>query len=163
MTWQEVCDDPTLQDLPYRIELNRWGNIEMSRTSPNWHGEMISRIGCLLHDLQAGGVVSVITAVDTVENTKVVDVAWISSARRRANASEYSYAPAPEICVEIFTPADFQEVQIHRGQLYLQAGAEEFWLCNRSGGLQFLDAAGPLERSRLCPDFPVKVESHRQR
>ncbi len=30
MTWEEVCDDPRLQDLPYKIELNQWGNIEMS-------------------------------------------------------------------------------------------------------------------------------------
>lgn len=30
MKWQEVCEDKALQDLPYKIELNRWGQIVMS-------------------------------------------------------------------------------------------------------------------------------------
>ena len=156
MTWQQVCDDPLLQDLPYRMELNKWGNIVMSRIPPTWHGELISQIGSRLHDTQAKGIVSIVTAVDTSENTKVVDVAWISSERRRANPSEYSYAVAPEICVEIITPEDFLEDQMHRGELYLQAGAEEFWLCDKSGDLRFFDTNGALERSRLCPEFPIK-------
>ena len=50
---------------------------------------------------------------------------------------------------------------MHKGQLYLQAGAEEFWLCNELGDVRFFDATGPLERSRLCPDFPAKIEFRR--
>ncbi len=156
MTWQQVCDDPTLQDLPYRIELNKWGNIEMNRIPPIWHGELISQIGSRFYDLLASGIVSVVTAVDTAENTKVVDVVWMSSARHRANPSEYSYAPAPEICVEIMTPDDFLDEQMHRGELYLQAGAQEFWLCDKSGEMRFFDVRGPLERSRLCREFPTR-------
>lgn len=30
MNWQEVCADRALQDIPYKIELNRWGQIVMS-------------------------------------------------------------------------------------------------------------------------------------
>ena len=37
MTWDEVLADRCLQDLPYKIELNRWGNIEMS-PARNRHG-----------------------------------------------------------------------------------------------------------------------------
>ncbi len=157
MTWQEVCDNPSLQNLPYRMELNRWGKIEMRRVPPPWHGETIARVGFLLRDLMPGGLVSTITAVDTAENTKVVDLVWISHERRRANASEYSYSPAPEICVEILEPTDTLEDQSHRRQLLMGAGASEFWLCNRQSDMQFFDAGGPLEHSRLCPDFPVKV------
>ena len=29
MTCQEVCEDKDLADLPYKIELNRWGQIIM--------------------------------------------------------------------------------------------------------------------------------------
>lgn len=50
---------------------------------------------------------------------------------------------------------------MHKGGLYLQAGAEEFWLCNELGDVRFFDASGPLERSRLCADFPVKIEFRR--
>lgn len=37
MTWEEVCADPSLQDLPYKIELNRWGKIVMGPASRH-HG-----------------------------------------------------------------------------------------------------------------------------
>ena len=30
MNWQEVCDDPSLQDLPYKIELNQYGEVIMN-------------------------------------------------------------------------------------------------------------------------------------
>ena len=33
LRWAEVCRDPSLQDLPYKIELNSWGKIEMSPAS----------------------------------------------------------------------------------------------------------------------------------
>ena len=30
MQWQDICDDKLLQDLPYKVELNQWGQIVMS-------------------------------------------------------------------------------------------------------------------------------------
>jgi hypothetical protein len=30
MNWQEACADPSLTDLPYKIELNQWGQTIMS-------------------------------------------------------------------------------------------------------------------------------------
>ena len=47
MTWEEVCNDRSLQDLPYKIELNKWGNIEMSPVRAR-HGEFQFRIAYLL-------------------------------------------------------------------------------------------------------------------
>jgi len=35
--WQQVIDSPFLQDLPFKIELNKWGKILMSPASNN-HG-----------------------------------------------------------------------------------------------------------------------------
>ena len=50
MNWQEVCDDPHLQDLPYKVELNRFGQILMSPAS-NEHGYFLPFV-----DSQAGPV-----------------------------------------------------------------------------------------------------------
>ena len=33
MKWAEVCEMPVLQNLPFKIELNEWGNIVMSPAS----------------------------------------------------------------------------------------------------------------------------------
>ena len=42
-------------------------------------------------------------------------------------------------------------------RLYLEAGAEEVWLCNAQGQMQFFNADGQLERSKRVPDFPAQV------
>ena len=51
MTWEEVCDHPLLQDLPFKIELNKWGNIEMS-PARNRHAEYQGEIEFLLRTLK---------------------------------------------------------------------------------------------------------------
>ncbi len=157
MTWEEVCADPALQDLPYKIELNQWGQIVMSPARSR-HAEYQAEIAHLLRLQKPDGVSMTEGGVETAENVKVPDVSWVSFERRRATPHEFAYAVAPEICVEIISPSNFLEEQMHKGQLYLQAGAEEFWLCDERGAVQFFNADGPLERSRLCPEFPSKVE-----
>lgn len=39
MEWQQVIENPFLQDLPFKIELNKWGKILMSPASNN-HGNI---------------------------------------------------------------------------------------------------------------------------
>lgn len=157
MTWEEVCADPNLQDLPYKIELNQWGNIEMS-PAKSYHFEFQLRIGYLLQSLLPDGVAVTECAIETSEKTKVADVAWVSRERRRRIRREVSYAEAPEICVEVRSmsngPAEMQK----KRRLYFEAGALEFWLCDEEGRMSFFSADGSLPRSVLCPDFPVQVE-----
>jgi len=43
MKWQEVIDNPHLKDLPFKIELNRCGSIEMNPTS-NRHAFIQARL-----------------------------------------------------------------------------------------------------------------------
>ena len=162
MTWEEVLADRSLRDLPYKIELNRWGQIVMS-PARNRHGKHQSRIAYLLQTQKPDGVVVTECAVQTADNAKVPDVAWTSFARydTAAEPDELYTDTAPEICVEIVSPSNPREEQMHKGALYLQAGAEEFWLGNELGDVRFFDASGPLERSRLCPDFPAKIEFRR--
>ena len=156
MTWAEVCDNPRLQDLPFKIELSGWGNIEMSSVSSH-EREHQAAIAHLLQVHMPDGVAGTNVGVDTVENTKVPDVIWSSFERRRTIPHEISWASAPEICVEIFSPRNMLEEQMHKGQLYFQAGAGEFWLCDERGHMQFFDADGRLERSRICSEFPARV------
>ena len=156
MTWEEVCADPSLQDLPYRIELNKWGNIEMS-PARNRHGEFQGEIEFFLRTLMSGGIAFPECGVQTAENVKVPDVVWVSYEHRRKTSHEFAYAIAPEICVEIISPSNHPDEQMHKGQLYLQAGAKEFWLCDEHGNMRFFDATGPLEQSALCPKFPIQV------
>ncbi len=162
MTWDQVLADPCLQDLPYKIELNKQGRIEMSPASSR-HGKFQGRIAQLLGAMKPDGYAMTECPVKTSENVKVPDVAWISYARDDAAAEPdklYSDT-APEICVEIVSPSNAPDDLLHKGRLYLRAGAEEFWLCSELGDVRFFDARGPLEHSLLCPEFPAKIEFRR--
>lgn len=75
MNWAQVIQDPSLTDLPYKIELNEWGNIEMSPAT-NRHNMLQSKILLKLKELIAEGDVFVECSVLTAKNVKVADVVW---------------------------------------------------------------------------------------
>jgi hypothetical protein len=47
---------------------------------------------------------------------------------------------------------------MHKGMLYFEAGAKEFWLCDGNGNMTFHTQEGKTERSALVPGFPGRVE-----
>ena len=157
MTWEEVCADPSLQDLPYKIELNRWGKIEMSPAS-RYHGIYQAEITHLLRVLRPDGVVATEAPVETGENTKVPDVSWTSRARHLQLKDEKTFTIAPEICVEVVSPGNTAEELLGKRDLYFGAGALEFWLCDELGKMSFFSTEGSLTHSVLCPEFPPRVE-----
>ena len=80
LRWAEICSDPALQDLPYKIELNAWGKIEMSPAS-NRHARLQGRIGCRVGATTGGrrGCVVDEASVLTDIGVRVPDVAWAST------------------------------------------------------------------------------------
>lgn len=157
MTWPEVCDDKRLADLPFKVELNRFGKIEMSPTR-NIHGYFASEIAQRLKQLMGSGKTLVECAVNTAEGVKVADAAWASDRTFVVIRNEASCSTAPEICVEVTSPSNQRAEIDFKRQLYLRAGAREFWVCDEEGNVEFFGADGVLERSALCPSFPRKLD-----
>lgn len=157
MTWLEVCEDRQLRDLPYKIELNRWGKIEMSPTRGS-HVILQARIQRLLSQLLPDGEALPECPIKTSENVKVADVGWCSSKRLAKIKNQVAFSIAPEICVEILSDSNTVHEMTTKRSLYFQADALEFWLCDKRGRIRFYNANGPLKHSALCPDFPGKVE-----
>ena len=52
--WEQLCADPSLRDLPYKIETNRLNKIIMSPAS-NWHGGLQAEISRLPGNLVPKG------------------------------------------------------------------------------------------------------------
>jgi hypothetical protein len=75
MEWSQVLQDKSLADLPYKIELNEWGKIEMSPLS-NVRGMIQAEISLQLRNLLKTGEVLLKCSVLTSKNVKVADVAW---------------------------------------------------------------------------------------
>ena len=156
MTWNEAVEDPVLDGLPYKIELNRYGNIIMSPTL-NPHGLRQFRIGSLLSSLLPGGMVGTEMAVQTSDNVKVADVAWFTAEHARIVADEDVCSKAPAICVEITSKSNYQRELDEKKALYFEAGAEEVWICDRAGKMIFHTPEGRVATSPRCPDFPALI------
>jgi hypothetical protein len=79
LTWEDVCSDQSLRDLPFKIELNRLNQIVMSPAHPR-HSRLQSKISRILGDLLSDGEAIVELAIETQDSTKVPDVVWASKA-----------------------------------------------------------------------------------
>ncbi len=156
LTWQDVLDDPSLQDLPYKIELNERGEIVMSPAT-NRHGLYQTTISDLLRDHTLGGERITECSVQTRKGVKVADVAWLSDTFFAQYGLDTPYDHAPEICVEIISPSNSSLTIKEKIELYLERGAKEVWTCDLTGQVQFYSVKGGLERSVIAPEFPVNI------
>jgi len=157
MKWEEVCEHKQLQDLPFKIELNKWGQIVMSPVKIK-HSFYQGRIQRLLESLLKTGEVMPECAINTSDGVKVADVVWCSEARFDQIQDEISASIAPEICIEVKSSGNtFDEMEFKK-QLYLEAQAIEVWLCNEQGEIRFYNQQGELENSLLVPDFPQQIK-----
>jgi Uma2 family endonuclease len=68
-----------------------------------------------------------------------MDAAWLSNQRRASKSNDPLYLIAPEICIQVESPANSMEEMMERKRLYFERGAEEFWLCNLNGKVTFYD------------------------
>jgi Uma2 family endonuclease len=156
MNWQEVCEYPDLQNLPFKIELNEYGNITMSPIKV-YHSAFQGEIEYLLHLIMKTGKTLPKCAVKTCLGTKVADVAWISLERFAQVKYEVECSIAPEICVEVLSSSNSLGEMAAKQQLYFEQGAIEVWICNEAGHIQFHDKTGPLEQSGIAIGFPSKI------
>jgi Uma2 family endonuclease len=157
MNWQEVCEHPSLQNLPFKIELNEKGQIVMSPVKVI-HSFLQGKIEQLIRMHLKDGEAMPEYAVRTAKGTKVVDVAWISADRLRSVIRETESPIAPEICVEIFSESNTEAEMAEKRLLYFEKGALECWICSESGEISFFDPEGPLPRSSLIPAFPKTID-----
>ena len=153
LTWEEICADPVLGELPYKIETNRHEQIIMSPTR-YYHGGHAAKIAILLERLMNGGEVIVECGVVTSDGVKEADVAWLSAELADRMQDVAACPVAPQICAEVVSTSNSTDQMVTKRDLYLAAGAVEYWLCNREGTMRFSGSAGELDQSVLCPGFP---------
>lgn len=154
MRWEEVCADRSLQNLPYRIELNREGFIVMS-PAKNHHAVRQGRIQRILLRLMGeSGEVFPECPIETNDGTKVADVVWLSPQRYTQVKNQDTCLIAPEICIEVMSNSNTEREMQFKIQLYLSAEAEEVWICDEKGQMRFFSAEGKMATSRIVPNFP---------
>ena len=157
MQWQEVCEHSSLQNLPFKIELNEYGNIIMSPVRVA-HSAFQSEISFILRSLLKEGRALTECAISTSKGTKVADVAWASSEVFKQIQHQTECSIAPEICIEVISSSNSTQEMNEKRELYFESGAQEFWLCDKQGNISFFHLQkGQINQSEFVPDFPKKI------
>ncbi len=154
MNWAEVCENRQIQDLPFKIELDRWGKIVMSPAS-NRHGYVQTVIAAHLMQNRRGGKVITECSLETSRGVKVADVAWGSKAFFDRNGLDTPYREAPEVCVEVVSPSNSDQEIGEKVELYLARGAQEVWVCQETGKIRFYSYQGEVSASSWFDQIPV--------
>ena len=146
MLWSDVLADESLKNLPYKIELNERGHIEMSPAS-NRHGFLQSELVWLLRSQLKNGRVITECSIDTPKGVKVADVAWCDDAFVAEHGEATPYVTAPQICIEILSPSNSVKEMQNKILLYLAKGAKEVWLVRDSGKTVIYQSQGEVQES----------------
>lgn len=154
--WSEIVKDPTLRDLPYKVETNDRGQLVLSPHTSR-HSELQEEIQNLLRVHAPEGRQPPEYPIATSRGVKQVDVVWFSPDRKR-EMEETGDPPtlAPEICVEVMSSSNTEEEMEEKRQLYLDIGAEEVWLVDEEGHIRFFGEE-ELDGSNIAPDCPSSL------
>ena len=157
MNWEELCNRPDLQNLPFRIELDAQGKVIMSPVKV-YHSALQGEISALLRLNRKDGNILTECAIQTRKGTKVADVAWAAKQTYNKIKDEAECSVAPEVCIEVLSSSNTEDEIEEKKALYFEQGAVEFWLCGRNGEIEYFDRNGKVGRSVLFPGFPLKVD-----
>lgn len=154
MQWSDVLAEPTLRDLPFKIELNQWGMIEMSPAS-TWHGSRQTKVIQYLTRKLANGEILTEPAIQTIIGVRVPDVGWRSALAQQTHGYLSPLPLAPEICVEVLSSSNTDaEMSAKRGA-YFAAGAQEVWLVADDSAITVYTRDGLRPASTIVGEAPV--------
>ncbi|MDD5033929.1 MAG: Uma2 family endonuclease, partial [Methylococcaceae bacterium] len=136
--------------LPYKIELNEWGQVVMSPASSR-HSILQGLLIDALNRLKDDGLVFPECPIQTSKGVKVPDVVWVSSRFLSEHTDENPFSQAAEVCIEVLSHFNSLKEMEEKRELYFARGALEVWICDERGGLLFYDCKGQIPASRIFP------------
>ncbi|HXS79541.1 MAG TPA: Uma2 family endonuclease [Gammaproteobacteria bacterium] len=143
--WRQMIDDPLLAAIPYKVELNEKGAIEVSPAS-NRHGILQAFVASELRRRLADGTTITECSIETQIGVRVPDVAWASADFIARHGVTTPFAAAPEICIEILSPSNTAPQMSEKAAAYLEAGASEVWLVS-DDAVEIITKSGPRPSS----------------
>lgn len=154
--WNEITRDPTLRDLPYKVETNNRGQL-LLRPHTNRHSKRQKAIADLLRQHAPDGESYPEYALATPRGVKAPDVVWMSPGReQRMDQTGDPSTLAPEICVEVMSSANTEEEMHEKRGLYRSIGAKEVWIVSEDGRIRFFGKE-ELNGSQLAPGCPSQI------
>jgi Uma2 family endonuclease len=152
MQWSEVVDNPYFRNLPFKIELNQFGQVLMSPAS-NLHGSVQAKVTSLFDQKMKSGVVITECSVQTRDGVRVADVAWASDEFIARHGTTTPYPQAPELCVEVVSPSNTKAEIDYKISLYFAHGAQEVWVVSLRKKVDIYVGGLPAAKSKYLPKF----------
>jgi Uma2 family endonuclease len=148
-----MATDPLVAAIPFKVELNEKGAIEVSPPTTR-HGVIQAFVAHELTRQRPEGTAITECPVETDIGVRVPDVVWASPAFMRRHGSESTFRAAPELCVEVLSPTNTRVEIAEKVAAYLAAGAHEVWVVGDDGAPEIHTSAGRVKASALGFDLP---------
>jgi Uma2 family endonuclease len=146
--WRQLADDPLVAAIPYKLELNEKGSIEVSPAAPR-HAFVQAFVASELRRLLPAGSSFTECPIETEIGVRVADVAWASAEFLTRHTLDDPFESAPELCVEVLSPSNTRAEIDAKVAAYLAAGAHEVWLVRENGSLEIIGPDGSRPSSEL--------------
>ncbi len=164
-----------LHDPPWRHELVR-GHLQTMSPAGSWHGDITSRLHRLLanpvHDHRVGKVYAAETGFLLARGPDTVlapDIAFVQQCRVPASRSRGFFVGAPDLAVEVRSPADTRRALRQKARCWLDHGVRLVWLVDPErasvtawpcgGSASDLTAQDVLTGGDVLPGFAVPVRA----
>ncbi len=146
--WQQLANDPLVAAIPYKVELNEKGAIEVSPPTTR-HAFLQAFVSHELRLQRPEGTTFTECPVETEIGMRVPDVVWASAEFMERHSGEKQFRAAPDLCVEILSPRNTRAEMAEKIAAYLTAGAQEVWIVGDDGVADIHTGAGRVPASTL--------------
>jgi Uma2 family endonuclease len=151
--WQQMATDPLVAAIPFKVELNEKGAIEVSPPTVR-HGVIQAFLARELARQHPEGTTVTECPVETDIGVRVPDVVWASPVFMGRHGSKSTFRAAPELCVEVLSPTNTRVEIAEKVAAYLAAGAHEVWVVGDDGAPEVHTSDGRVAASALGFDLP---------
>jgi Uma2 family endonuclease len=156
--WDELADDPLVAAIPYKVELNEKGVIEVSPPTTQ-HALLQSSVAYELRRQRPEGRTFTSCPIETDIGMRIPDVVWASAEFIEGHGDEKQFRVAPDLCVEVLSPRNTRAEMAEKRAAYLAAGAKEVWIVGEDGVAEIYTSAGRVAASTLGFELPPLPES----
>jgi Uma2 family endonuclease len=153
--WDQLADDPLVAAIPFKVELNEKGVIEVSPPTTQ-HASLQSTVAYELRRQRPEGKTFTECPVETDIGMRIPDVVWASAEFVESHGDEKQFRVAPDLCVEVLSPRNTRAEMAEKRAAYLAAGAKEVWIVGEDGVAEIYTNAGKAPASTLGFELPTR-------
>jgi Uma2 family endonuclease len=151
--WQQLASDPLVAEIPFKVELNEKGAIEVSPPTTR-HAFLQAFVSRELQRQRPDGTTFTECPVETDIGVRVPDVVWASPEFMQRHGDESEFRAGPDLCVEVLSPTNTHAEIDEKIAAYLAAGAREVWVVGDDGVPEIHTSAGRAAASTLGFNLP---------